>query len=48
VTNDPNDPNAEAAAQSDASATTAKTQFVQLWNPIAQTFGLQQYSPSDV
>jgi hypothetical protein len=48
VPNDPNDPNAQAAGQSDAAATTAKTQFVQLWSPIAQTFGLQQYSASDV
>jgi hypothetical protein len=48
VSNDPNDSNAQSAAASDARATTAKTQFVGLWNPIATSYGLPQYQQSDL
>ena len=48
VPNDPNDANAQSAAQSDARATAAKTQFVGLWNPVATSYGLPQYQQSDL
>jgi hypothetical protein len=46
--NDPNDQNAQAAASSDAQATTAKTEFTSLWNPIAQTYNLPQWQPTQL
>jgi len=46
--NDSGDPNAQAAATSDAQATAAKGQFVALWNPIAASFGLPQWQASSL
>ena len=48
VPNDPNDGNAQAAANSDSQATTAKTEFVNLWNSIAATYGLTQWPASNL
>ncbi|MGH9079639.1 MAG: hypothetical protein ACRDYE_06115 [Acidimicrobiales bacterium] len=46
VPNDSSDRNAQAASNSDAQATAAKEQFVNLWNPIAATYGLPQWQAS--
>jgi len=48
VPSDPNDANAQAAANSDSQATTAKTEFVNLWNSIAATYGLTQWQASNL
>jgi hypothetical protein len=42
------DPNYAAADGPDIQATTSKTAFVQLWNPLAQAYGLQTYAQSDL
>jgi len=44
----PHDDNYTAAQAASGSATTAKQQFVALWNPIAKTYGLQNRSESTV
>jgi hypothetical protein len=43
-----NDPNFQAAQSADTQATTAKNQFVTLWNSIASTYGLPQYNASQI
>lgn len=42
------DPSWQAAQTSDASATTAKNQFVAEWNLLAATYGLPQYQPDQI
>jgi hypothetical protein len=42
------DPNYAAADGPDVQATNSKTAFVQLWNPLAQAYGLKTYSQSDL
>jgi hypothetical protein len=42
--NDTTDPDFQAATQPDDQATTYKTEFVGLWNPIATQFGQPTYS----
>jgi hypothetical protein len=42
------DPNYVAADGPDVQATTSKAAFVQLWNPLAQAYGLKTYSQSDL
>ena len=46
--NDSGDSNAQAAATADAQATAAKTTFVNLWNPIANTYSLPQWQQSSL
>jgi hypothetical protein len=42
------DPNYAAADEPDLQATSSKTAFVQLWNPLAQAYGLATYAQSDL
>jgi hypothetical protein len=42
------DPNLTAAGGPNRQATTSKTAFAQLWNPLAQAYGLTTYSQSDL
>lgn len=42
------DPNYEAANGPDVQATASKTAFVQLWNPLATSYGLPTYSQGDL
>jgi hypothetical protein len=42
------DPNYAAANGPDLQATRSKTAFVQLWNPLAQSYGLQTYRQSNL
>lgn len=44
----PHDDNYTGAQQSSGAATTAKQQFVALWNPVAQTYGLPARSENTV
>ena len=46
--NDSGDSNAQAAATADSQATAAKTTFVNLWNPIAATYGLPQWQATSL
>jgi hypothetical protein len=42
------EPNFAAASSASAQATSAKTAFVVLWNPLAAQLGLPQYSASQI
>jgi hypothetical protein len=42
------DPSYAAADEPDVQATNSKTAFVQLWNPLAQAYGMQTYAQSDL
>jgi serine/threonine protein kinase len=44
----PHDSNYSAASDASTAATTSKQQFVDLWNPIAQKYGLGVRQPSDI
>ena len=46
VPNDTSDASYQAALAGDGHASTAKTQFTSLWNPIATSLGLQQWQPN--
>jgi hypothetical protein len=46
--NNQSDPNFTAADAPDLTATASKTAFVSLWNPLAQNYGLPQYTQSDL
>jgi len=43
-----NDPNWQAASNADTQATTAKNQFITIWNPIAATYGLPEYNANQI
>jgi RNA polymerase subunit RPABC4/transcription elongation factor Spt4 len=43
-----NDANWQAAANADTQATTAKDQFITIWNPIAATYGLPEYNANQI
>jgi eukaryotic-like serine/threonine-protein kinase len=45
---DQSDPNYMAADGPDVQATQSKTAFAQLWNPLAQAYGLKTYSQGDL
>ena len=44
--NDTSDASYQAALADDGHASSAKTQFSSLWNPVATTLGLQQWQPN--
>jgi hypothetical protein len=44
--NDTSNSNYQNAQNTDAQASSEKQSFVNLWNPVASTYGLQQWSPS--
>jgi serine/threonine protein kinase len=44
----PRDSNYSAASDASSAATTSKQEFVDLWNPIAQKYGLDVRQPSDI
>ena len=46
VPNDTSDPSYQTALAADGRASTAKTQFASLWNPVAASLGLQQWQPN--
>jgi hypothetical protein len=48
VPNDSSDPSYQRALAADGQASTAKTQFTSLWNPIATSLGLRRWQPGQL